>query len=341
MKATVQHEFRKLYAGVHIPDNAADVEYAQAFSNVEVLLHVFADLGHEVKKDDNILDFGSGAGRMVYAFRKLGYRAFGTDIVSPSAEVEQIMEQEQLCGLGERPLTTIQIEDYKMPFEDDYFDYVVSWDVMEHVQDHDRALSEIRRVLKPCGRSLHFFPACYRFLEAHVHVPLGTLFQRYGYLYFWALMGLRTRSQKGLTAREVAQRNHEFLTRETKYLTKKHLVQLVGNYFEDTDFVEDYFWKHHGGKTGLIYKVLLGLGLAKLTPFVAHLLSPFAHRALFFSKPRNKLGPKVACRDSGRRLELAHLTSDIVIRPRLSHHLPEEPSGVLGHHEPRAYFSIC
>ncbi len=288
MRATAPQDFRKLYAGVHIPDDAADAEYGQAFFNVAVLLHVFADLGNPVKRADNILDFGSGAGSMVYAFRKLGYRAFGTDTISPSPDVEQIMEQEQLCGLGEKSLTTIPIGDYKIPFEHDYFDFVVSWDVMEHVQDHDKVLSEIQRVLKPCGWSLHFFPARYRLLESHVHVPLGTLFQGYGYLYFWALMGLRTTSQKGLTAREVAERNHEFLTKETKYLTKKNLVQLVGNHFENTDFVEANFWKHHGGKTGFIYKVLSSLALAKLTPYIAYLVSPFAQRALFFSNPRNK-----------------------------------------------------
>lgn len=276
------------FEGVHVSSTAADdagtVEYRQAFTNTELLLSVLEELGRPVKKDDMVLDFGCGEGRMVYAFRKLGYKAFGTDNTLPSPEVQVLFEREGLSENEENLLPMIPSGQYRIPYDDDTFDFVISWEVMEHVQDHEQALSEINRVLKPSGCSLHFFPARYHILEPHVHVPLGTLFQGRVYLYFWALMGIRTKSQERSTVREVAEENYEFLKTETKYLSKKHLTRLVCRHFGNVDFVERYFWKHSGGKSGFAYKTLSALGLRRLTPLAAGLLSPFGHRALFFFK---------------------------------------------------------
>jgi ubiquinone/menaquinone biosynthesis C-methylase UbiE len=262
-----------------------DVEYDQAFRNVRSLLSVFAEMGRPVKIDDTILDFGCGGGEMVYAFRKLGYRAFGTDIVPPSRGVETLIGADRLRDAGEQPFAVIQADDYKIPFDNEYFDFVISWDVIEHIQHHAQALAEINRVLKPGGRSLHFFPSRYCVLEPHIHVPLGTVFQAYSYLYLWAMLGLKDKSQQGLTAREVADKNHEFLKKKTKYLSKKRLIKLADGSFRNIEFVEKHFWKYNGGKGESIIKVLSMLRLVKLLPLVASLLSPFGYRALFFIKP--------------------------------------------------------
>jgi SAM-dependent methyltransferase len=39
-----------------------------------------------------------------------------------------------------------------MPFENDSFDYVICFEIMEHVQNPFRAINEIHRVLKPGGK---------------------------------------------------------------------------------------------------------------------------------------------------------------------------------------------
>ncbi len=272
-------------AGAPQPFGTLDIEYGQAFRNVRSLLSVFTEMGKPVTMEDAVLDFGCGEGKMVYAFRKLGYRAFGADVAAPSREVESLIEAEGLSEPGEQPLKVIQAENYEIPFNNEYFDFVVSWDVMEHVQHHVGALSEINRVLKRGGRSLHFFPSRYCFLEPHISVPLGTVLQGYGYLYLWALLGLMGKSQQASTAREVARKNYEFLRTETNYLSKKQLVKLADGTFRDIEFVERHFWKHSGGKGQFIYKTLSTFGLAKLVQFAASLLSPFGYRALFFVKP--------------------------------------------------------
>jgi len=57
-----------------------------------------------------------------------------------------------------------------LPYPDDYFDYVASYDVFEHVQDLEEVMNEIWRVLKPGGRLLTVFPPYYNPLEAHLRL---------------------------------------------------------------------------------------------------------------------------------------------------------------------------
>ena len=46
-----------------------------------------------------------------------------------------------------------------MPFGDGSFDFVFATDIIEHIEDDDRALAELRRVLKPGGHCLITVPA--------------------------------------------------------------------------------------------------------------------------------------------------------------------------------------
>jgi len=281
MLLTVFREGRNMDEVLNRP---IDTEYYQAFVNLRLLLKVFEEMGCPFSPDDAVLDFGCGEGKMVYALRKLGYHAFGTDIVRPEVSVKRRIRRECLCRGGERPFAIIDKHRYRIPFDDNFFDFVFSWEVMEHVQNHAQALCEIRRVLKPGGKSLHYFPARYRILEPHIGVPFAALIQGYGYLYLWALAGLRDSSQQGMPAREVARKNYEYLHSETRYLTKKQLLQVAGGCFERVEFVERHVWKHNTGTSGAIYRLLSKLGLAGFVPMAARLLSPFGRRAVFCVK---------------------------------------------------------
>ena len=44
------------------------------------------------------------------------------------------------------------MEAAKLPFEDDFFDVVVSFETIEHIIDYDKFVLEIKRVLKPGGQ---------------------------------------------------------------------------------------------------------------------------------------------------------------------------------------------
>lgn len=60
-----------------------------------------------------------------------------------------------------------------IPFEDNYFDFVITEDVLEHVWDVTRALNEINRVLKPGGKHIFTVP---------VHENIVTMSRKYNTL---------------------------------------------------------------------------------------------------------------------------------------------------------------
>lgn len=96
------------------------------------------------------LDIGTSTGSNLRLLRELGFRhVVGLD---PSDEAIRFCESK---GFG--PVQQGSI--CEMPFPDASFDLVLATDVIEHVDDHERAASEIGRVLAPGGRVLITVPA--------------------------------------------------------------------------------------------------------------------------------------------------------------------------------------
>lgn len=56
----------------------------------------------------------------------------------------------------------------KIPYQDNQFDAILTYDVFEHVQDLDATLKECYRVLKPEGKLLAIFPSYYHPREHHL-----------------------------------------------------------------------------------------------------------------------------------------------------------------------------
>ncbi|MBL7851251.1 MAG: class I SAM-dependent methyltransferase, partial [Cyclobacteriaceae bacterium] len=60
---------------------------------------------------------------------------------------------------GKVPIEVIQGSILELPFEDDQFDLVCAFDVIEHVEDHELAIKEVKRVAKRAGSVLLTVPA--------------------------------------------------------------------------------------------------------------------------------------------------------------------------------------
>ncbi|MHC5066684.1 MAG: class I SAM-dependent methyltransferase [Planctomycetota bacterium] len=102
--------------------------------------------------DREILEIGCGAGGMLGPLGKYG-RVTGMDISQDYIQFCRSRGYERvLTGSG-----------YELPFPDDSFDLVALFDVIEHIPDDERVLSEVRRVLKPGGKIFLSVPA-YQFL---------------------------------------------------------------------------------------------------------------------------------------------------------------------------------
>jgi SAM-dependent methyltransferase len=120
------------------------------------------------------------------------------------------------------------------PFEDGYFDIVVSNQVAEHLQDHNYFFSQNWRVLKKNGFSVHLFPVKNYIIEGHVHLPFAHRFKQWRLLYRYIkfLSSLRMGNWKHVSEKctldEYSKSYTDFLTFYCNYVSVGDLIQ-IGN----------------------------------------------------------------------------------------------------------------
>jgi 2-polyprenyl-6-hydroxyphenyl methylase/3-demethylubiquinone-9 3-methyltransferase len=93
-----------------------------------------------------VLDVGSGGGLLAEEFAGLGYDVTGVD--QSEASVAVAREHASAQGLDIRYEVGVG---ESLPFDDASFKVVYCCDVLEHVDDVDRTIAEIARVLEPGG----------------------------------------------------------------------------------------------------------------------------------------------------------------------------------------------
>jgi ubiquinone/menaquinone biosynthesis C-methylase UbiE len=232
---------------------------AERAKHARLQANILEALGHPLQPGATVLDFGCGRGATVAAYRSAGYDAYGCDIALDH-------ETAFLRAIG---------SPYRLPFSSNAFDFVFSDQVLEHVQDHGAALSEISRVLKPDGLSLHIFPSKFCLVEPHSFVPLAAFLQARWWLWVWATVGIRNSHQKGRPSREVVELNYRFLKTSTKYLSRRRLAHVTAEYFAEVAFVEFLLVQHSYGRSRHLS------GLAKRWPGVGRLYGTFHSRVMF------------------------------------------------------------
>jgi SAM-dependent methyltransferase len=117
-----------------------------------------------LRPEDRALDLGSGAGDFTAAMTEAGATAIGVEV----AEAALKRARERHAGQDFRLVPL----DGPLPFEDGSFDLVWASEVIEHVTDTARWLSEVRRVLVPGGRLLVTTPS-----HGRLRVALGGIEQ--------------------------------------------------------------------------------------------------------------------------------------------------------------------
>jgi cyclopropane fatty-acyl-phospholipid synthase-like methyltransferase len=56
---------------------------------VQTHKNILKEKGFDITPDSKILDFGCGAGKEVYQFRKMGYKAYGCDIKTVFDDIQK------------------------------------------------------------------------------------------------------------------------------------------------------------------------------------------------------------------------------------------------------------
>jgi SAM-dependent methyltransferase len=94
-----------------------------------------------------VFDNGCGIGQYVAHLTPLGGRVFGLEYDFEQVQQAKTRGDKLFQGAGEY-----------LPFLDNSFDLILSHEVIEHVQDDRKAVHEMVRTLKPCGRIVLFCP---------------------------------------------------------------------------------------------------------------------------------------------------------------------------------------
>jgi len=110
-----------------------------------------AHLRTGVRAGDRALDLGCGDGRFTAELARVGAAPTGVDIAQAALSRARAAHPDLEFRLA--PI------DGPLPFDDGSFDVVWSTEVIEHVADTARWLSEVRRVLVPRGRLLLTTPS--------------------------------------------------------------------------------------------------------------------------------------------------------------------------------------
>lgn len=123
-------------------------------------------LGQRITPHTHVLDYGCGAGHIVKALRINNVAAFGCDVFYEGGDNSSAARTKDM-----KDIIRHMSPDGQIPFDDESFDFVINNQVMEHVTDLDRVLSEIHRVLKPGGKVLSLFPDKDVWREGHCGIP--------------------------------------------------------------------------------------------------------------------------------------------------------------------------
>lgn len=123
-----------------------------------------------------VLDLGCfvGGRAVAWAERYQLDKLYGIDIEDNYIEAANIfakkmkVKAEFVCAKAE-----------KLPFEDEVFDAILSYDVFEHVQDVKQTLLECRRVLKRKGKIFLVFPSYFHPTGHHLSLVSTTPFIHY------------------------------------------------------------------------------------------------------------------------------------------------------------------
>ena len=139
-------DLSEFYRTKFVSDEVLDARYFRALDRFDMRFARTMWVYDNVRAGSSVLDLGCGAGMLALLKRK-GVTLAGVDLSDECALAARRNGYDLTCAA----------ELTELPFREDSFDYVVSLDVLGHVEfkDKDAVLAEVARVLRPGGVTLH------------------------------------------------------------------------------------------------------------------------------------------------------------------------------------------
>lgn len=208
--------------------------------------------GFNYPSHTKVLDFGCGTGQLVGALLRLGFDAYGSDVKARWSKDQSVPLER---------ISTIPLTPYRLPFDENTFDVVVSMSVFEHAQNKAECFQEIYRVLRPGGYSLHIYPGkWYLPSEPHIRVPLVNYFWPKcpkWWLGLWALLGVRKESQRNESWRTVYESNRKYCKDGLSYWSSRQYHKLSLMIFGNCSWPMEFYICNNntGGYAGFFRKL--------------------------------------------------------------------------------------
>lgn len=197
-----------------------------------------------------ILDVGCGNGFLIYFLQKMLpalhqnyiFEIYGFDVGDSQIQTASFFEKTLLFLSKEFPdiiwsERLIKVTSNEVwPYSDQFFDFVISNQVMEHIFDHKFVFSETNRVLANGGIAVHLFPLKYYLWETHLNLPFVHWIYNeavlYQYIIYCSLLGMgkyKKHLQLGYTSNvyDFARQHADYMIHETNYLSMNELYFLA------------------------------------------------------------------------------------------------------------------
>ncbi len=152
-----------------------------------------------------ILDMACGCGTFVLHGLKNGFNVCGIDL--ELWKLQYVRRKVHECGYPPEWLNRFHVaRGENLPYKNQTFDLVTSYQTIEHVQDVTKCLNEMLRVLKPGGILYLRAPSYNTFFEGHYRIFWWPWITKWGAILYLKLLGRPTHGVRGLqfvTARKI------------------------------------------------------------------------------------------------------------------------------------------
>ncbi len=163
IRETLIHQLHREYGR----SEAEARQYAESFLDGDRFVKGVAMLVNEFKiQEREVLEVGAGLGGMLLEMKRRGFRVTGLepseewcDIIRQRLRKERLDEDCVVQGYGEA-----------LPFPDQSTDFILSMQVLEHVKDVRKVMSEMDRVMRPGAIAWITAPNYFSFAENHYRV---------------------------------------------------------------------------------------------------------------------------------------------------------------------------
>lgn len=128
-----------------------------------------------LKEDFTLLEIGCGNGFYSALFSPHVKKIYSGDLEFPCASTHTMGITKARSLLDKLDISNVTLSSFsgaKLPFKDETFNLVFTSSTLEHIPNREKAVKEIKRVLKPGGRAVIIVPNFITSVYSIFHIPL-------------------------------------------------------------------------------------------------------------------------------------------------------------------------